>query len=112
RLELMDQAGGLDARRIDGEEVARRLPLLARYDGTAIFDPDAGAIRTRAAIAALADSLSGSLRVDAGEVLSLSSNGAGVEIRTVGERTTYDHVGVCAGRRTAYLVGSIGGELP
>jgi glycine/D-amino acid oxidase-like deaminating enzyme len=112
RLEVMEQAGGLQAARIDGEEVARRLPLLASYDGTAIFDPEAGAIRTRAAVAALANSLGDSLHTDAGEVLSVAQDGPGVEIRAVGERASYDHVVVCAGHRTADLVESIAGKTP
>jgi sarcosine oxidase len=112
RLEVLDRAGGLAASAVDGAEVARRLPLLAEYEGVAVFDPEAGAIRTQAAIAALAAELGDSLQTETGEVISLRPVAGGAEIRTIDSCARHSRVIVCAGRGTARLARGLGIELP
>ena len=49
--------GGVAARRVDAAELARRVPLLAGFDGPAMLDEEGGSIRTTATIAALSAAL-------------------------------------------------------
>ena len=111
RLGVLDRVGGIPARAIDSDELAERMPLLAEYSGPAMFDPAGGAIRTRAAIKALADQLGDALVT--GEVISIDPRGDGtVEVRSVTDRAAYSNVIVCAGRETARLARSVGLSLP
>jgi sarcosine oxidase len=111
RLGVLEQVGGMAARAIDPDEIAARMPLLAGYDGPAMFDPMGGAIRTRAAIEALAGELGDA--VVTGEVVSIDPRGDGtIEVRSVTDRATYSKVIVCAGRETARLARSVGLSLP
>jgi sarcosine oxidase len=112
RLDVMKQAGGLNGRAIDAEEASERLPLLADYSGPAIFDPDAGSIRTTAAIAALTEALGVAVSTDCGEVLALRPTSGGVEVRTVRGVAEHPRVVVCAGRGTPALATGLGIELP
>jgi sarcosine oxidase len=112
RLAVLDQAGGFEAHEVDSDEVAQRLPLLGDYDGPAMFDPQAGAIRTTAAIAALSSELEASLRTEVGEVLAVEPTGDGVQVRTVGSVAHHSRVVVCAGRGTPALAAEVGLELP
>jgi sarcosine oxidase len=111
RLALLERAGGVPARAIDAAELAERMPLLAAYSGPAMIDEGGGAIRTRAAIAALAGALGDA--VASGEVISLRrTHGGRVELRSVVERAEYSSVVVCAGRDTARLARGVGLALP
>jgi sarcosine oxidase len=109
-LETMLVAG-VRAHRIDGAELAERLPLLAPYQKPAVFDEDGGVIRVRAAI----DALTGALRerIVFDEVLSVRPTSAGtVEVRAGGRTAEHDRVVVCAGRGTAALARGAGLPLP
>lgn len=110
RLAVVDGAGGIDARRADADEIGGRLPILAGYDGPAVFDADGGAIRTSAAIGGLASRLGGSLVAD--EVISLRPDGEGVELRSGLAAESFERVIVCAGRGTAALARTVGLSLP
>lgn len=111
RLGVLEQVGGVSAHAIDADEIAARMPLLAGYDGPAMFDEAGGAIRTRAAIEALAGLLGDA--VVTGEVVSIDPRGDGtVEVRSVTDRAVYSKVIVCAGRETARLARSVGLSLP
>lgn len=111
RLRVLERVGGVAARAIDSDELAERMPLLAGYSGPAMFDEAGGAIRTRAAIKALADQLGDA--VVTGEVIAIEPRGNGtVEVRSVTERAVYSKVVVCAGRETARLARSVGLSLP
>jgi sarcosine oxidase len=111
RLEVLDRVGGLPARAIDAAELVERMPLLAPYSGPAMLDEGGGAIRTSAAISALAARLAGAIVT--GEVISIRSLAGGrVEVRSVGERAEYASVIVCAGRETARLAEGVGLSLP
>jgi sarcosine oxidase len=106
RLALL-RAAGVAARAVDPAELADRMPLLARWDGPAMLDDDAGVIRTRAAVDALVAALRDRLVAD--EVISLSPSG---EIRTCGVTARHDRVVVCAGRGTPALARCAGLSLP
>jgi sarcosine oxidase len=111
RLRVLDAVGGVPARAIDADELAARMPLLAGYSGPAMFDAAGGAIRTRAAIAALAGGLGDAIVT--GEVISIRPTGHGtVEVRSVGHRAEHARVVVCAGRETARLARPLGLSLP
>jgi sarcosine oxidase len=111
RLAVLERAGGLNARAIGSAELAERMPLLAPYSGPATIDEGGGAIRTSAAVAALAGALGDAIVT--GEVISLRSGAGGrVEVRSVGERAEYASVVVCAGRDTARLARGVGFSLP
>jgi sarcosine oxidase len=111
RLRVIERVGGVAAHAIDSDEIAARMPLLAAYSGPAMFDPAGGAIRTRAAIKALAEQLGDAIVT--GEVVSVDPRRDGtVEVRSVTDRTVFSNVIVCAGRETARLARSVGLSLP
>jgi sarcosine oxidase len=111
RLPVLDEVGGVVAHRIDADEVASWLPLLAPFDGPAMVDEDGGAIRTTAAIDALVRQLGDGLIAE--EVLQVRPTGRGtVEVRAGGVEAEHDHVVVCAGRSTAALARNVGLSLP
>ena len=109
RLALLEEAG-VAARRIDGAEVAERLPLLAAYDGPAMLDERGGSIRTTAMIGALRDALGERLVAD--EVLSVRAVDGEVEVRSGGTTERFRRAVVCAGRGTERLARSMGVDLP
>lgn len=110
RLRVLGDVG-VPAQAIDPGEIAERMPLLAAYSGPAMFDPAGGAIRTRAAIEALAGALGDA--VVTGEVISIDPHENGtVEVRSVTDRAVCSKVIVCAGRETARLARSVGLSLP
>jgi sarcosine oxidase len=111
RLPILDEVGGVDARRIDAARIADRLPLLAAFDGAAMLDEDGGAIRTTAAIDALVAQVGDGLVTE--EVLQVRPTGRGtVEVRAGGVEAEHEHVVVCAGRGTAPLARNLGLSLP
>lgn len=80
RLRVLDRVSGVAAHAIDSVELAEPMPLLAGYSGPAMFDQAGGAIRTRAAIKALAGQLGDA--VVTGDVVSIDPRGSGtVEVR-------------------------------
>lgn len=110
RLPAMRSAG-VRAHLIAAEQVPACLPLLAPFSGPAVFDEDAGAIRTRASIAALTDALRPHLIFD--EVLAVRPlPGGTVEVRAGATRTEHGRVVLCAGRGTAALARGAGLPLP
>ncbi|HEX2274156.1 MAG TPA: FAD-dependent oxidoreductase [Acidimicrobiales bacterium] len=111
RLRVLDGVGGVRLRAVEAAEVAERLPLLADYSGPATLDEDGGAIRTSAAIEALAGALGDAVVAD--EVIAIRPSGDGrVEVRTGGVRAEHSALVVCAGRATAPLARSVGLSLP
>jgi sarcosine oxidase len=111
RLAVLQDVGGVRARAIGADELAGLLPLLAPWQGPAMFDEDAGAIRARAAIEALTGVLSD--RLVAEEVLSLRVTGSGkVEVRTGGATVQHERAVLCAGRGTVALARGAGIPLP
>ncbi|MGW4094799.1 NAD(P)/FAD-dependent oxidoreductase [Nocardia sp. NPDC004750] len=111
RLAILERVGGVRARRIEPDELAQRMPLLAAYEGPAMLDEAGGAIRTRAAIDGLAASIGDALVVD--EVLSVAPTGRGtIEVQTGGARVEHAAVVVCAGQGTARLARGVGISLP
>ena len=111
RLRVLEEVGGVTVRPIDATELSERLPLLASYEGPAMFDEGGGSIRTSASVQALAEQLGTSLVLD--EVISLRSVRAGaVEVRAGGDCREYGSVVVCAGRGTTRLARSVGLSLP
>jgi sarcosine oxidase len=111
RLPVLDEVGGVDAHRIEATRLGDRLPLLAAFDGPAMFDADGGAIRTTAAVAALVAQVGDGLVAE--EVLQVRPTPRGtVEVRAGGVEAEHDHVVVCAGRGTAALARSVGLSLP
>jgi sarcosine oxidase len=111
RLELLADFSDLPVRRIDADEVAARIPVLAAYDGPGMLDEAGGAIRTRAAITALAERLRDNLVAD--HVLALRPTAPGaVEVRTGTGRHEHGHALVCAGRGTQALARGAGVSIP
>lgn len=111
RLSVLAQVPGVTARRIEAAEVAERLPLLAAYSGPAMLDEGGGAIRTRAAITALAGALGDAIVADEVIAIRLTKRGT-VEVRAGGARAEYASVVVCAGRGTSALARGVGLSLP
>ncbi len=111
RLAVLDEVGGVRARAVGPDEVAARLPLLAPFDGPALLEEDAGAIRAATAVDALGTALGERLVAD--EVLALWPTRAGtVEVRTGAQRREHDAAVVCAGRGTARLARALGHAIP
>ena len=111
RLELVADFPELPARRIDADELAARIPVLAEYEGPAMLDEAGGAIRTRAAISALAQRLRDDIVVDHVLALRPTTTG-GIEVRTGTGRHEHDHAIVCAGRGTQALARGAGASIP
>ena len=111
RLRVLERVGGIAARSIDARELAERMPLLADYDGPAMLDEGGGAIRTRAAIDALAGELDGAFVL--GDAIAIRRTAGQVtEVRAAGVRGEHQSVVVCAGRGTAQLARGAGLSLP
>ena len=111
KLRILDELGGVDAREIEPDEVAERLPILAEQPRPAVFDADGGAIRTSAAIEALSAELGDAIRP--GELISARATGPEtVEVRTESERAEHSRLVVCAGRGAPALARTVGLSLP
>ncbi|MFE0920401.1 MULTISPECIES: NAD(P)/FAD-dependent oxidoreductase [Streptomyces] len=111
RLRILQEAGGIAVRAVDGAEMRTRMPLLADYSGLAMLDEDGGAIRTRAAVESLAEALGDAVVTD--EVISLHPTGHGtVEVLSAAGREEYATAVVCAGLSTARLARNVGLSLP
>ncbi|MBW3606101.1 MAG: FAD-binding oxidoreductase [Actinobacteria bacterium] len=111
RFEVMTAVDGVAAMLVDGAEVPRFLPMSAGYDGPALVDHTAGAIRTRAAIGSLTELLRDRLITD--EVYAVAPRPTGaVDVVAGGSTARFDRAVICAGRHTAQLAGAIGRALP
>ena len=107
RLAALRADGGVPARDLDPGELRALMPWLAPYDGPAMLDPEGGAIRTHAVIAALAGDLGDALVRD--EVLAVRARDDGTaEVIAGGERRRVSAVVVCAGRGTDALARPLG----
>jgi sarcosine oxidase len=110
RLPLLQRAG-VDVAELSAGELAERMPLLATFDGAAMFDAEGGSIRAEAAIAGLAGRLADNLVAD--EVVASWATGRGaIEVRTAGGRGEHGALIVCAGRDTARLARGAGLAIP
>lgn len=109
QLPLLEDAG-VPARRIDSDELATRVPILAGFDGPAMVDERGGSIRTVAMLRALVAALGERLLRD--EVLTVEPREGGVEVRCGGSIHHYERVVVCAGRQTGRFARSVGLSLP
>lgn len=99
------------ARFLSAAELRDRLPALAPYDGPAVLDQSAGAIRAHAAVSTLAARLGPRLIAD--EVLAIEPTRHGtVEIRSGGGCREFAGVVVCAGANTAQLAQRAGVTIP
>jgi sarcosine oxidase len=97
---------GVEARVVDAAEAAARLPALAPEAGPLLLDPDAGAIRARAAIGALAGLLGD--RVIPARVHAIEPDGDGVRLRTSAGDVRCGRCLLCAGAGTERLVAPLG----
>jgi sarcosine oxidase len=100
RLPLLLDAG-VRARPVEAAD----LRVVGEWAGPGIVDDDAGVIRTRAAIAALA----AAAPIVTDEVYAVAADGS---LRAGGVVARFDRVIVCAGRGTAALARSAGLDLP
>jgi sarcosine oxidase len=111
RLALIESVGGIEARMLDGDEVAERMPLLARRDRPALLDADGGAIRAAGAVAALGGRLGD--RILGEEALTVTPlPGGTVEVFTGGVRAEHGAAIVCAGTSTTTLARGLGIAIP
>jgi sarcosine oxidase len=110
RFPLLERAG-VEVAAIGTHELAERMPLLADFDGPAIFDADGGSIRAAAAVAALVGRLGESLVVD--EVVALwPTERESIELRSARGRGQHGAVVVCAGADTPRVARGIGLSIP
>lgn len=110
RFAVMTAVGGVAARLVDGREVQRFLPMSAGYDGPALVDDAAGAIRTQVAIGSLTTLLRDRLVAD--EVYAVAPQTGAVEVVAGGATARFDHAVICAGRDTARLARGVGCVVP
>jgi sarcosine oxidase len=111
RLRILQDAGGIPVRTVDSAELRARMPLLADYEGPAMLDEGGGAIRTRAAIEALAGALGDAVVTE--EVISVHPTDHGtVEVLSAAGREEYATAVVCAGLHTARMARGVGLSLP
>jgi sarcosine oxidase len=111
RLATIEAVGGIDARMVDAEEAAARMPLMAPREEAALLDADGGAIRAAGAVAALVGALGESLVGEDAAALHPRAGGT-VELFTGGRRVEHGAVVVCAGTSTAALARSLGVTIP
>ena len=110
-LRALEPFPQIPVRRLDPEELHERLPLLSGWTGAAMLDVHGGAIRTRAAVGALASRLGESMLPE--HVLSVRRTASGaLEVRTGTTVAEHDHAVLCAGRGTVPLARGTGLDLP
>ncbi|MGC4935230.1 NAD(P)/FAD-dependent oxidoreductase [Gordonia sp. DT30] len=110
RLAHLEDHPEIGARLVDGDELRSLLPILAPYDGGAVFDPSGGSIATRTAIEQLAGVV-GDRLVDE-QVITVRDHAGGVEVRTPTTVSTHGALVVCAGRGTAALARALSVAIP
>ena len=97
---------GVEARVLDPGEARARMPWLAPEAGPLLLDPDAGAVRARAAIAALTALAGDALRL--ARVDAIEAAPGGVRLRTATGEVRCTRCLVCAGAGTERLVAPLG----
>jgi len=97
---------GVEARVLDPGEARARMPWLAPEAGPLLLDPDAGAVRARAAIAALTALAGDALRL--ARVDAIEAAPGGVRLRTAAGEVRCTRCLVCAGAGTERLVAPLG----
>ena len=110
RLSVLRTTGEVRCRVLRTADLRAVLPILAAYDGPAVLDTDAGAIHAADVLALLVNKLGPDLQQE--EVLSLRSNGSGVEVRCGSGTYKHQAAVVCAGRETPRLARSLGIDIP
>ncbi len=98
-------------RELGHEEARRALPILAGYEGPAVIDEAAGAIRTRFTIASLLRAVGPDLvpeRVDS----VIPRDRGGVEVSSPSGPRLFDAAVVAAGTATPQLAAKVGVEVP
>lgn len=98
-------------RELGPADVRSALPPLADFEGRALIDEAAGAIRTRLALANLIGSIGLNLVPERVESVTPRAGG-GVDVVTPVGRRTFDAVVVAAGMGTVGLAASAGVDLP
>ncbi|HEY0277098.1 MAG TPA: FAD-binding oxidoreductase [Solirubrobacterales bacterium] len=111
RLALIEAVGGIDARRVDADEIVARMPLLGPREVSALFDADGGAIRAAGAVAALAGAL-GERFVGEEAVAVVPRPEGTVAVFTGGGRFEHGAAVVCAGTSTAAIARGLGITIP
>ncbi|MGV9826108.1 NAD(P)/FAD-dependent oxidoreductase [Gordonia sp. NPDC003429] len=110
RLAELQRHPEIGAHTVDAHELRTLLPILADFDGPAVFDPGGGSIHTRTAIELLARALGD--RIETQQVISLRRNGDGVQVRCPTLVAEHGAAVVCAGRETAALARGVGLDIP
>jgi sarcosine oxidase len=100
------RAVGVEARVIDADEAAARLPALAPQAGPLLLDPDAGALRAQAAIGALAGFVGD--RLVRARVRAIEPGAGAVRVATSAGAIRCRRCLVCAGSGTERLVAPLG----
>lgn len=100
-----------EVRELDSDEVCRALPLLAEFDGSALIDDGAGAIRTRLTIANLIGAVGLNLVPEKVESVTPRADGGVEVVSTFGPRV-FDAVVVAAGTGTPALAAGAGLSIP
>ncbi len=111
RLRRSAEDPALDVRELTPAQVREALPILADFEGPALIDVEAGAIRTRLTIANLIGSVGLNLvpeRVDS----VTPREGGGVDVVSTFGPRQFDAVVVAAGTGTAALAATSGISIP
>ncbi|MBN8866907.1 MAG: FAD-binding oxidoreductase [Solirubrobacterales bacterium] len=111
RLERYADEPGIEVRELTPEEIREVLPPMDRFDGPAMIDETAGAIRTRLALANLIRAVGTNLIPERVEAVLPRITG-GVEVVTENGSRTFDSAVVCAGRGTSFLAEASGVPIP
>ena len=98
-------------RELSASDIKKLLPILADYDGPALIDESAGAIRTRLTIANLIGAVGLNLVPERVESITPREDGGVAVVTSFGPRT-FDAVVVAAGVGTAGLAATAGVEIP
>ncbi len=111
RLGQYEGESGVRIRELDRDRIREALPILADYEGPALIDESAGAIRTQLTIANLVTSVGLNLVPERIESVRPREGGGVTVISNTGERV-FDAVVVAAGAGTASLALTSGIEIP
>jgi len=112
RLSRYADDPSIEVRELGSDEIAAVLPVFSPYDGPALIDETAGAIRTRLTLANLIRLVGTGLIPDRVEsVVALDGGGVDVVGATTGT-TRYAAAVVCAGMGTAALADMSGISIP
>ncbi len=104
------RAAGASCQVLDSTAFIERLPIGQPPPAALLWDPAAGAIRARRTIDLLRQSVAS--RIVPAEVLDLSSNGMGVQVRTAEGTWVCDEALITAGIDTPGLAAHVGVQVP